>query len=84
MRCSFLPTLPFSFSGFEIQHVSARETLLAITACALSPTAICPSCQRISHRVHSYYTRSPQDVLISGHIVWLDQQRVIEQLCGLS
>jgi len=71
MRCFFLRTLPFSLSGFEIQQVSVGETMLTITACAISPTAVCPSCQQLSHRVHSYYTRSPQDLPISGQIVQL-------------
>ena len=44
---------------------------MTITACAISPTAVCPSCQQISHRVHSYYTRSPQDLPISGQMVQL-------------
>lgn len=71
MRCFFLRTLPFLLSGFEIQQIVRGETILTITACATSPTAICPSCQQISHRVHSYYTRSPQDLPISGQIVQL-------------
>jgi transposase len=44
---------------------------VTITACATRPTAICPSCQHVSRRVHSYYTRSPQDLPVSGHIVQL-------------
>lgn len=71
MRCFFLHTLPFSLSGFEIQQVSVGETMLTITACAISPTAACPSCQQIAHRVHSYYIRSPQDLPISGQMVQL-------------
>lgn len=42
-----------------------------ITACATSPAEVCPSCQQVSHRVHSYYTRSPQDLPISGRLVQL-------------
>lgn len=59
MRCSFLPTLPFSFPSFAIQQITTLRMILTITACATRPTAICPSCQHISRRVHSYYTRSP-------------------------
>jgi transposase len=66
-----LPTLPFSLSGFAIQQIINLGTLLTITACATSPTAVCPSCQHISRRVHSDYTRSPQDLPVSGHIVQL-------------
>src|SRR6266487_271034 len=71
MRCSFLPTLPFSFPGFAIQQITTLRTILTITACATHPTAVCPSCQHVSRRVHSYYTRSAQDLPVSGHIVQL-------------
>lgn len=71
MRCSFLPTLPFSLPGFAIQQLTTLRTILTITACATRPTAVCPSCQHVSRRVHSYYTRSPQDLPVSGHIVQL-------------
>jgi transposase len=71
MRCSFLPTLPFSLPGFAIQQITTLRTILTITACATRPTAVCSSCQHVSHRVHSYYTRSPQDLPVSGHIVQL-------------
>jgi hypothetical protein len=40
MRCFFLPTLPFSFPGFAIQQITAFETMLSITACAISPTGV--------------------------------------------
>lgn len=63
--------LPFSLPGFAIQHITNRREILTITACATGPTAVCPSCQHVSRRVHSYYTRSPQDLPVSGHIVQL-------------
>lgn len=71
MRCSFLPTLPFSLPGFAIQQITTLGTIVTITAFASRSTAVCPSCQHVSHRVHSYYTRSPQDLPVSGHIVQL-------------
>jgi transposase len=66
-----LPTLPFSLPGFAIQQIVTIGTTLTITACATRPTAVCPSCQHVSHRVHSYNTRSPQDLPVSGHLVQL-------------
>lgn len=63
--------LPFSFPGFAVQQVWCGETSLTITACAISPTAICPSCQQVSRRIHSYYRRSPQDLPVSGQPVHL-------------
>lgn len=71
MRCPFLPTLPFSLPGFAIQHITNLREILTITAYATSATAVCPSCQHVTRRVHSYYTRSPQDLPVSGHIVQL-------------
>src|SRR6266699_6414097 len=71
MRCSFLPMLPFSLPGFAIQQITNLGTILTITVCATRPTAVCPSCQHVSRRVHSYYTRSPQDLPSSGYIVQL-------------
>jgi transposase len=66
-----LSTLPFSLPSFAIEQVTVSETGLTISACATSPTAPCPSCQQLSHRVHSYYSRRPQDLPISGHRVQL-------------
>ena len=63
--------VPFPFAGFEIQHIASSETLLTITAYALTPTSVCPSCSQASTHVHSYYTRSPQDMPISGRRVHL-------------
>jgi transposase len=63
--------LPFSLPGFEIQQIQQIETTVIIQARALSPTAACPRCQRVSQRVHSYYTRSPRDLPVSGQAVHL-------------
>jgi len=71
LRCSFLPTLPFSCPGFAIQQFTTLGTVLIVTAYATGPTAVCPSCQHISRHVHRYYTRRPQDLPISRHRVQL-------------
>lgn len=63
--------LQFTFADFEIQHMERSENLLTITARALTPTSACPSCSQASTSVHSYYTRSPQDLPISGQRVQL-------------
>ena len=64
-------TLPFALPGFELQEISCGEAILTITARAISPEAICPSCEQTSHRVHSYYTRSPADLPVSGQRIQL-------------
>ncbi|MBO0792872.1 MAG: ISL3 family transposase [Ktedonobacteraceae bacterium] len=66
-----MTTLPFSLPSFVLQQVTSDETLLTLTACATSPTATCPFCQQVSHRIHRYYTRSPHDLPISGRMVQL-------------
>jgi len=63
--------LPFTFAGFEIQHIASSQTQLTITARALMPASICPSCHQVSTHIHSYDTRSPQDLPISGQRVQL-------------
>jgi transposase len=70
-RCLFRQMLPFTFAGFEIQHIVSSENLLTITACALTSTSACPSCSQASTHVHSYDTRCPQDLPISGRPVRL-------------
>jgi transposase len=70
-RCFFYSMLPFTFAGFEIQHLARSETLLTITARALTPTSACPSCSQASTHVHRYYTRTPQDLPVSGQRVQL-------------
>jgi transposase len=66
-----LRTLPFSLPGFEIQQVSCGQTTLTIRARSISLEAVCPSCEQLSPRVHSYYTRSPADLPVSGQRVQL-------------
>lgn len=58
--------LQFTFAGFEVQHIASNETMLTITACALTETVICPSCGEETSHVHSYDRRHPQDLPISG------------------
>jgi transposase len=66
-----LTTLPFFLPGFAVEHITVSETGLTITARRSLASAICPSCQQTSQRVHSYYTRFPQDLPVSGRSVQL-------------
>lgn len=58
--------LQFTFAGFEVQHIAKVETLLTITARALTKRGACPSCGEETSHIHSYYQRHPQDLPISG------------------
>ncbi len=51
--------------------MTSNETMLTITARALTSTGICPSCGQETAHVHSYYTRTPQDLPVSGRRVQL-------------
>jgi transposase len=70
-RYFFSVMLPFTFAGFEVQHLARSENLLTMTARALMPTAACPSCSQASTHVHSYDRRTPQDLPVSGQRVQL-------------
>jgi transposase len=73
--------LPFTFAGFEVQHIVSHEGQLTITARALAKTGSCPSCGEETSHVHSYYQRHPQDLPISGLRVQL-VLRVRRFRCG--
>jgi transposase len=64
-------SLPFQLPGFAITQVTDGETAVVFYASAQQATASCPRCQHPSHSIHSYYSRSPQDLPISGKTVRL-------------
>src|SRR5260370_3367980 len=61
----------FTFGGFEIQHITSREAVLTIMSREVCAVGMCPTCGMATSHVHSYYTRSPQDLPISGQQVQL-------------
>jgi len=63
--------IPFELPGFQIQSVENREDHLTIVAQATATDGACPHCGERSSQIHSYYTRSPQDVPSSGKTVRL-------------
>ncbi len=63
---------PFLLPGFEVQEISVTEAEITVTASAISTTAVCPACQQASSRLHSFYTRTPADLPISGQAVRLN------------
>src|SRR5437660_8584023 len=63
--------LSFSLPGVEGQESSYVEAVLTITACTTTPMALCPACGQESHRLHSYYSRRPADLPVSGQTVRL-------------
>ncbi len=63
--------LPFALPGFTIDQVRAVGSTLLVDATAIRPTALCPSCQTTSPRVHSRYTRTPRDLPVTDQAVRL-------------
>jgi transposase len=64
-------SLPFQLPGFVVTQATDDETSVIVNASALQTSALCPHCQHPSHSIHSYYSRSPQDLPISGKTVRL-------------
>ncbi len=64
-------SLPFQLPGFTVTQVVDAQTSMIVYAAAQQATASCPRCQEPSHSIHSYYSRSPQDLPISGKTVRL-------------
>ena len=57
--------LPFSLPGFTIDRVCSLEQKLLIEARAIRPAIVCPYCQQVSARVHSWYLRSARDLPVN-------------------
>ena len=64
-------SLPFELPGFALTQMTDGETTVVVYASARQSTASCPRCQEPSSSIHSYYSRSPQDLPISGKTVRL-------------
>ena len=64
-------SLPFELPGFAVTQVTDDKTTVMIYASAQQAMASCPRCQQPSQSIHSYYSRSPQDLPISGKTVRL-------------
>jgi len=54
-----------------VTEVTITAEGILVTAFVLRPSASCPHCGAVSTSVHSYYTRQPHDVSLSGQPVRL-------------
>ena len=52
--------------GFNLVDFQLQAEAIVITARVASPSSSCPSCNVISERVHSYYSRRPKDLPLVG------------------
>lgn len=58
-------------TGLAVDHQELVDGILIVTASARASSAACPSCDRLSHRVHSRYHRRVADLPLGGHAVQL-------------
>jgi transposase len=66
--------------GCAIDQILTNESSVTIQAHSTTNRAACPNCAQLSSSVHTYYTRSPQDLPIGAKIVRL-QLRVRRFRC---
>jgi transposase len=64
-------SLPFQLPDFAVTSVTDDDTTVMVYASAQQAGASCPHCHHPSQSIHSYYSRSPQDLPISGKTVRL-------------
>jgi len=62
---------PFQLPNFIVTQVIDGETTVIVYASAQQATPSCPHYQHPSQSIHSYYSRSPQDLPVSGKTVRL-------------
>lgn len=74
-------SFPWLLPGCAIDHVERNEQQVIIWAHLNSVLANCPTCEQSSQRVHSSYTRSPQDLPLGEQAVRV-QLRVLRFRCS--
>jgi len=57
---------------FRVDEVKEENNTIDISVISTNQRAVCPRCQTISERIHSYYPRHPADVSLAGHNVHLN------------
>lgn len=56
---------------FTLRYITISEKAVTLGLMCRFPFGICPLCNKVSSRVHSYYERKVNDLPISGKIVKL-------------
>jgi transposase len=57
---------------FRVDEVKRENETIDILVISTNQRAVCPHCQTISERIHSYYPRHPADVSLAGYNVHLN------------
>ena len=60
------------FPECKIESINLKNETITIRASRKVKTAVCPECRQPSGRVHSYYSRKPQDLPMLGLFVRLN------------
>ncbi len=55
-----------SLPGCFIERCEADGETLLVTARTAHTSVVCPDCEQQSHRIHSHYVRTPEDLPLSG------------------
>jgi transposase len=63
--------LPLCLPGFGIDEIKQHDCMIEVVAHSIGDEAICPDCQQVSQRIHSYYERLPADLPILEYTVCL-------------
>ncbi len=55
-----------------VDRVRLKDGTVFISITSIGKESICPNCQTVSERIHSFYQRHPVDVSLAGYTVRLD------------
>lgn len=66
------PFLEILFPECKIESINLKNETITISASRKVKAAVCPECKQLSGRVHSYYSRKPQDLPMLGLFVRLN------------
>lgn len=59
------------FPGFTVQSIDEIDTVWFVTVRSAVQNCACPSCNHVSHRIHSQYSRTPMDLSWCGQAIHL-------------
>ena len=57
---------------FSLEETRIENEIISISIINTNQSAVCPHCQTVSERVHSYYPRHPADVPLAGYNVLMN------------
>lgn len=58
----FASLLSLLLSNFQVMQTAFDQEEVTISTRRIPAPALCPNCHHLSTRLHSYYTRTPDDL----------------------